>query len=110
MKNRALFVKRTGIVQATGALLGILSGAFIDPLGGHPSLSVLVGLAVIPLNIVLAFVQIVILVVLLRQSDSGHMTQMKLAGVYVAAGWLLTLAFIGWQWPPLFFSFGCLNQ
>jgi len=106
MKNRALIIKYTGIVQATGALLGILSGVFIDPLGGHPSLSVLVGLAIIPLNIVLAFVQTVIFVVLLKQSYSRQMTQMKLAGVYVVAGWLLTFAFIGWQWPPLFFSFG----
>ena len=105
MKNRALFVKYTGIVQATGALLGILSGVFIDPLGGHPSLSVLVGLAIIPLNIVLAFVQTIIFVVLLKQPYSGQMNQMKLAGVYVVAGWLLTVTFIGWQWPPLFFSF-----
>jgi len=105
MKNRALFVKYTGIVQMTGALLGILSGVFIDPLGGHPSLSVLIGLAIIPLNFVLAFIQIVILVVRLKQSYFGQMGKTQLSGFYVVGGWLFTVAFVGWQWPPLFFSF-----
>ncbi len=58
MQLRTLHLKITGIVQATGALLGILS-AVIFPDGGHPSLAVLVGLVVIPLNLVLALVQIV---------------------------------------------------
>lgn len=105
MKVRAFHVKFTGIVQITGALLGILSGVFIDPLGGHSSLSVLIGLAVIPLNFVLALAQIVILLVLLKRPSSGQLTKPELSWAYVVAGWLSTVAFIGWQWPPLFFSF-----
>ncbi len=104
MKIRALHIKFTGIVQTTGALLGILSGIFIDPLGGHPSLSVLIGLVVIPLNLVLALVQIVILLVLFKRQSSGQVIKPKLS--CVVAGWLSTVAFVGWQWPPLFFSFG----
>ena len=106
MEVRALHLKFTGIVQITGALLGILSGVMIDPLGGHPSLSVLIGLAVIPMNLVLALAQIVILLVLLKRSSSGQVTKPELSWAYVVAGWLSTIAFIGWQWPPLFFSFG----
>jgi hypothetical protein len=103
MKVSALHIKFTGIVQITGALLGILSGIFIDPLGGHPSLSVLIGMVVIPLNFVLALAQIVILLMLFKRPSSGQVTKPKLLWAYVVAGWLSTVTFIGWQWPPLFF-------
>ena len=106
MEVRALHIKFTGIVQVTGALLGILSGVFLDPLGGHPSLSVLIGLVVIPLNLVLALAQIVIFLMILMRRSPGQVIKPELSWAYALVGWLSTVAFAGWQWPPLFFSFG----
>ena len=102
MQLRTLNLKHTGIVQATGALLGILS-AVIFPDGGHPSLAVLIGLVVIPLNLLLALVQIVTaLYLVIRPSPTDVGERMYFPG-YIFAGWLLTAAFVSWQWPPLFF-------
>ena len=71
MQLRTLNLKHTGIVQATGALLGILS-AVIFPDGGHPSLAVLIGLVVIPLNLLLALSQPCILSFGHRQLTSAN--------------------------------------
>ena len=86
MRLRTLDLKLTGIVQATGALLGILS-AVIFPEGGHPSLAVVVGLAIIPLNLFLALVQIgTALYLVIRASPTDVGEQPFIRG-YIVAGW-----------------------
>jgi hypothetical protein len=102
MQLRALHLKLTGIVQATGALLGILS-AIIYPDGGHPSLAVLIGLVVIPLNLFLALVQIVTALFLFTRPSLREVVERESFWGYIVAGWFLTAAFVSWQWPPLFF-------
>jgi len=102
MQFRAIHLKITGIVQALGALLGILS-AVVFPDGGHPSLAVLIGLVVIPLNLILALLQIVSRLLFFIGSSPGRSAASDAYWGYLAVGWFSTAVFVSWQWPPLFF-------
>jgi len=102
MRFRILHLKITGIVQATGALLGILS-AIIYPDGGHPSLAVLIGLVVIPMNLLLGLAQIVSALFLFTRPSLHKVVKSKSFLRYIVVGWFSTAAFVSWQWPPLFF-------
>jgi len=102
MQFNGLNLKIMGIVQTTGALVGILS-AVIFPDGGHPSLAVLVGLVVIPLNLFLALVQIVTRLFFFTGTLRGGALAGDAYWRYLAAGWFSTIVFVSWQWPPLFF-------
>ncbi len=102
MKFRAIHLTTTGIIQTAGASLGIIAAVAFT--GGHPSLAVLIGLAVIPLNLTLALIQIVTRMFFFDHSSPSQISDMGTYWWYLFVGWLSTTAFIGWQWPPIFIS------
>ena len=66
-------------------------------------MAVLIGLIVIPLNLILALVQIVSRLFFNTSSSLGGDAARDSYWGYLAAGWFATAVFVSWQWPPLFF-------
>jgi hypothetical protein len=100
VKIRSAHLKATGIIQAVGATLGIASAIVYT--GGHPSLAVLIGLAVIPANLLLALMQVVAVLFSFTGYSAGEISPHGTYWWYLLMGWTSTAAFVSWQWPPLF--------
>ena len=72
VKSRAVHLKITAVIQTTGAAFGIVSAVVFT--GGHPSLAVLIGIALISINLLLALMQVVARMFFFASCSTGEMS------------------------------------